>query len=195
MESLSVGDEIQCFARGVKSRNGGTPIGLVAFGVGITEALPIAAAELEHSNVQRVKLIWAKKTWGDVFWLDQIDRLTAEHGERFEVVHVLSQAERDGCRRGRVDPELLTAGLDEAWGGGAAFDRARALGLDFVTSLSGAATAISNVGPGLGSTIGPGGTFADLPDAAKWMLSAGMLLGRLELFTVLVILTPAFWRT
>jgi len=123
LESLSVGDEIQCFARGVKSRNGGTHIGLVAFGVGITEALPIAAAELEHSNVQRVKLIWAKKTWGDVFWLDQIDRLTAEHGERFEVVHVLSQAEREGCRRGRVDPELLKAELDEAWGGGAAFDR------------------------------------------------------------------------
>ncbi len=68
-------------------------------------------------------------------------------------------------------------------------------GLDFLTSISGAATAISNVGPGLGPTIGPSGTFADLPDAAKWMLSAGMLLGRLELFTVLVILTPAFWRT
>jgi trk system potassium uptake protein TrkH len=69
------------------------------------------------------------------------------------------------------------------------------LGLDFLTSLSGAATAISNVGPGLGPTIGPMGSFADLPDAAKWMLSAGMLLGRLELFTVLVILTPAFWRS
>jgi trk system potassium uptake protein TrkH len=69
-----------------------------------------------------------------------------------------------------------------------------AMGLDFLTSMSGAATAISNVGPGLGPTIGPVGTFADLPDAAKWMLSAGMLLGRLELFTVLVILTPAFWR-
>jgi Trk-type K+ transport systems, membrane components len=69
------------------------------------------------------------------------------------------------------------------------------LGLDFMTSLSGAATAISNVGPELGSTIGPVNTFADLPDAAKWMLSAGMLLGRRELFTVLVILTPAFWRS
>jgi trk system potassium uptake protein TrkH len=69
------------------------------------------------------------------------------------------------------------------------------LGLDFLTSISGAATAISNVGPGLGPTIGPMGTFADLPDAAKWMLSAGMLLGRLELFTVLIILTPAFWRS
>jgi trk system potassium uptake protein len=68
------------------------------------------------------------------------------------------------------------------------------LGLDFVTALSGAATAISNVGPALGPIIGPAGTFADLPDAAKWLLSAGMLLGRLELLTVLVLFNKTFWR-
>ena len=68
------------------------------------------------------------------------------------------------------------------------------LGLDFVTSVSGAATAISNVGPGLGDIIGPAGNFAPLPDAAKWLLSAGMLLGRLELFTVMVLFSRAFWR-
>ena len=68
------------------------------------------------------------------------------------------------------------------------------LGLDFLTAASGAATAISNVGPGLGPRIGPGGTFATLPDTAKWLLSFGMLLGRLELFTVLVLLVPSFWR-
>ena len=69
-----------------------------------------------------------------------------------------------------------------------------ALGLDFLTALSGAATAISNVGPGLGPEIGPNGTFTNLPDAAKWLLSAGMLLGRLELFTILVLFAPAFWK-
>lgn len=69
-----------------------------------------------------------------------------------------------------------------------------AFGLDLVTSMSGAATAMGNVGPGLGPIIGPAGTFASLPDGAKWLLSLGMLLGRLELFTVLVIFTPAFWR-
>jgi len=69
-----------------------------------------------------------------------------------------------------------------------------ALGLDFMTSFSGAATAVANVGPGLGEIIGPAGTFASLPDAAKWVLSLGMLLGRLEFFTVLVVLTPRFWR-
>ena len=67
-------------------------------------------------------------------------------------------------------------------------------GVDFLTAASGAATAISNVGPGLGPTIGPAGTFATLPDQAKWLLSVGMLLGRLELFTVIVLLIPSFWR-
>jgi trk system potassium uptake protein TrkH len=69
-----------------------------------------------------------------------------------------------------------------------------ALDLDFVTSISGAVTALSNVGPGLGPIIGPAGNFLPLPDAAKWLLSFGMLLGRLELFTVLVLLMPRFWR-
>ena len=68
------------------------------------------------------------------------------------------------------------------------------MGLDYVTSVSGAATAIANVGPGLGETIGPSGTFQPLPEPAKWLLSATMLLGRLELFTVLVLFVPRFWR-
>lgn len=68
------------------------------------------------------------------------------------------------------------------------------IGLDFLTALSGAASAICNVGPALGEIIGPAGSYADLPDAAKWVLSAGMLLGRLELFTVLVLFAPWFWR-
>jgi trk system potassium uptake protein TrkH len=67
------------------------------------------------------------------------------------------------------------------------------VGLDAVTAISGAATAISNVGPGLGPIIGPVGNFATLPDAAKWLLAAGMLIGRLEVFTVLVLFIPAFW--
>jgi len=67
-------------------------------------------------------------------------------------------------------------------------------GLDLVTALSGAATAVSNVGPGLGPVIGPAGTFTTLPPEAKWVLSFAMLLGRLELFTVLVLFSRAFWR-
>ena len=68
-------------------------------------------------------------------------------------------------------------------------------GVDWVTAFSGAATALANVGPGLGDIIGPSGTFISLPDAAKWLLSLGMLAGRLELFTVLILLSPSFWRS
>jgi len=67
-------------------------------------------------------------------------------------------------------------------------------GYDFITSTSGAATAIANVGPGLGPLIGPENNFASLSDSATWLLSAAMLLGRLELFTVLVLFIPSFWR-
>ena len=67
-------------------------------------------------------------------------------------------------------------------------------GLDFITSISGAATSISNVGPGLGSIIGPNGNFSSLPDVSKWILSLGMILGRLELFAILVLFLPSFWR-
>jgi len=69
-----------------------------------------------------------------------------------------------------------------------------ATGLDFLTSLSGAAQAIANVGPGLGDIIGPAGNFSTLSDAAKWIISAGMLLGRLEIIAVVMVFTPAFWR-
>ena len=67
-------------------------------------------------------------------------------------------------------------------------------GLDFITSIYGAATSISNVGPGLGSTIGPNGNFSSLPDISKWILSFGMILGRSELFAILVLFLPSFWR-
>ncbi len=68
-------------------------------------------------------------------------------------------------------------------------------GLDLITSFTGAATAVMNVGPGLGPIIGPAGNFSSLSDVAKWALSAGMLLGRLEFLTILVLFTPAFWRS
>ena len=66
-------------------------------------------------------------------------------------------------------------------------------GLDFATAISGAATAIANVGPGIGNVIGPAGNFASLPDTAKWLLCAGMLIGRLEIMTVIVLFRHQFW--
>ncbi len=67
-------------------------------------------------------------------------------------------------------------------------------GLDFITAISGAATSISNVGPGLGSIIGPNGNFSSLPEISKWILTLGMILGRLELFAILVLFLPSFWK-
>ena len=67
-------------------------------------------------------------------------------------------------------------------------------GLNFITSISAAATAISNVGPGLGEIIGPNGSFKDLSSFSKWILCAGMLLGRLEIFALLVLFFPNFWK-
>ena len=69
-----------------------------------------------------------------------------------------------------------------------------ALGIDMVTAMSGAGTAMANVGPGLGSIIGPAGNFQSLPGAAKWLLIAGMLVGRLEMFTIFVLFSRNFWR-
>ena len=68
-------------------------------------------------------------------------------------------------------------------------------GLDFITAISGAATSISNVGPGLGPIIGPNGDFSSLRDMSKWILTVGMILGRLELFAILVLFLPSFWRS
>lgn len=68
------------------------------------------------------------------------------------------------------------------------------VGLDPETAISGAATAIANVGPGIGQIIGPAGNFSTLPDVAKWLLCLGMFLGRLEILTVFVIFTPYYWK-
>jgi trk system potassium uptake protein TrkH len=77
---------------------------------------------------------------------------------------------------------LLTVALDLA-------------GLDFSTSVTGALTALANVGPGVGQIIGPSGNFASLEDLPKWIIAFGMYIGRLEMLTVVVVLTPAFWRS
>ncbi|MDO8608497.1 MAG: TrkH family potassium uptake protein [Phaeospirillum sp.] len=69
-----------------------------------------------------------------------------------------------------------------------------AVGLDFVTALSGSASALANVGPGIGDIIGPGGSYRPLPDLAKWVLAFEMMLGRLELFTVAVLFSRSYWR-
>jgi trk system potassium uptake protein TrkH len=68
-----------------------------------------------------------------------------------------------------------------------------ATGLDFVSAVTAAVACITNTGPGLG-VVGPAGNYGSLNDFQKWVATATMLLGRLELFTLLVIFTPAFWK-
>jgi trk system potassium uptake protein len=69
------------------------------------------------------------------------------------------------------------------------------LGLDYLTAMSSALSALACIGPGLGPIVGPAGSFMPLPETAKWVMSFAMLAGRLELFTVLILFSPAFWRT
>jgi trk system potassium uptake protein TrkH len=117
----------------------------------------------------------------------KLQRLTTPHG----VVRL-----RYGGRKIAEDvPSAVLAFVAALLGTTAVFTIALGfLGLDLVTAMSASATAITNVGPGLGPIIGPAGNFAPLPDAAKWLLCAAMLLGRLEIFTVMLLLTPSFWR-
>lgn len=67
------------------------------------------------------------------------------------------------------------------------------LGLDMATSLGSVAATLGNIGPGLGS-VGPTDNYAFMPPAGKWVLSLFMLLGRLELFTVIILLSPFYWQ-
>ena len=69
-----------------------------------------------------------------------------------------------------------------------------ALGADFITALSGSATALANVGPGIGDIIGPTGTFSSLSNAEKYVLVFAMIIGRLELLVALALFVPLLWR-
>ena len=68
------------------------------------------------------------------------------------------------------------------------------IGLDLLTAFSAAATSIAVVGPGLSAEIGPTGNFNSLPNQAKWVLSAAMIIGRLEFLAVLILIMPSFWK-
>ena len=68
-----------------------------------------------------------------------------------------------------------------------------ALGVDFFTSIGAVAASIGNIGPGFG-LVGPVGNYAAIPPLGKWLLAGCMLLGRLEIYTVIIFLAPEFWR-
>ena len=107
LDSVAVGESISVFRRGVKERRPGARVGLVAFGVGITEALPIARAEVEKPDAREIHLLWGARTFGDMFWHEEIAALEREHPGRFRATSVLSREDRKGCRRGRIDAGAL----------------------------------------------------------------------------------------
>ena len=107
LHSLQIGESMECFGKSYKERDPGSHVGIVAYGVGITECLPMAAAELGKEDAKAVSLLWASKRYGDKFWLDQVKELEERHPGRFFFHTILSREERKGSLQGRVDANIL----------------------------------------------------------------------------------------
>ena len=108
---MEVGDTLDCFVhrkgkRTSRERRAGSHVALIAYGVGITEILPMAATELAKPEAEQVRLLWASRTRGDTFWRDQIAALEEAYPERFSFAEIISRdpgyAERAGALQGRV---------------------------------------------------------------------------------------------
>ena len=108
LDRLQVGDKINSFGMSAgRVRNPGSFVGIVAYGVGITEGLPVAQAELARQDAERVTLLWACRTQQDTFWHEEIAALKRLYGNRFEIVYILSRQEHEGCLHGRVNADVL----------------------------------------------------------------------------------------
>lgn len=107
LHSLQIGDAMECFGKSYKDRDAGAHVGIVAYGVGITECLPMAEAELRKPDAKAVSLLWASKRYGDKFWLDKVKELEDAYPGRFFFHTILSREEREGSLQGRVDASIL----------------------------------------------------------------------------------------
>ena len=108
LDGLQIGDTIQSFGKSAnRVRNPGDFVGIIVFGVGITEGLPIAEAELEKKDAEMVVILWACRTFGDYFWGDKVDELEKKFGETFRVERIMSRDSRVGCWHGRINPDIL----------------------------------------------------------------------------------------
>ena len=129
LHSLKIGDFMECFGKGQKARDPGTHVGLVAYGVGITECLPVAAAELSKDDAKVVTLLWASKRYGDKFWLDSIQELREAYPSRFTFYTILSREEREGSLKGRINADILKQVFLDAWCEDAEMDSMRFLAI------------------------------------------------------------------
>ena len=108
LDSLKEGDYVNSFGmRAGKDRNPGSYVGIIAYGVGITEAWPVAKAELEKGDAKKVKLLWACKSKADTFWNAEIERVKKLYPEKLELVNIFSREKREGCLNGRIDSRVL----------------------------------------------------------------------------------------
>ena len=114
LDRVQVGEAIDIYAMAERYnavRHAGTHVGVLAFGVGVTEALPVARGELERpvhaGGPRQVHLLWSARTFGDMFWHDEIAALERAHPGRFTVTRILSREDREGCLKGRIDAEVL----------------------------------------------------------------------------------------
>jgi len=113
LDRLNVGDTIHSFGLNKgKSRQPGSFVGLVAYGVGITEAWPIAKAELEGDDARQVVLLWATRTRPDTFWNEEMEEYAKKYPDKFRLVNVYSREQVPGCRHGRINPEVLAEVFD-----------------------------------------------------------------------------------
>jgi NAD(P)H-flavin reductase len=108
LDRLQVGDYIMSFGkRGARTRNAGGYVGIIVFGVGITEGYPVAKAELEKGTADKVKLLWASRTEQDTFWRDKLQQFEQDYPEKFELIYLYSREKQEGCLHGRISPALL----------------------------------------------------------------------------------------
>lgn len=110
LDRLKVGDTVNSFGmRSRRSRNAGRFFGGIAYGVGITEILPVAEAELKKGDAEKVVVLWASRTSKDTFWLDNIAKLERQYPDKFEMVHIYSREESPNPHvlKGRIDPQVL----------------------------------------------------------------------------------------
>jgi NAD(P)H-flavin reductase len=117
LDRVEIGQSITVFGlpKG-KVRQEGSHVGFIAYGVGITEALPIAAAELQKNDSSKVLLLWASKTTGDTFWHEEIMRLQEEYEARFDFKEILSREKKENALHGRINPSVLREVFDGTWG-------------------------------------------------------------------------------
>jgi len=117
LDALKPGETVGMWKKPSSNRvQAGTHVGLIAFGVGITEILPVAESQLSSPGVQSVVVLWASRTRGDTFWEDRIAALKAKHGDRFELVHALSREKAPGAMYGRVSVPMMRQVFVDRWG-------------------------------------------------------------------------------